>query len=347
MSRQSELVSQWQERLIAAEQFADGTPRFRWLHAARIRLYRFLLRCYGSGQWRSAVEEGRQTAAVTVSDELGPWQGKPAKTAGKIQAVLKSVHSAQDREPQRGPFLAGGIDGSAYVTVTSSGAKIDARKCKEFLQGHGIEARAIFRGRQRIVEVPYADLQRASVLVDANREQLRPVRRLLTLKTTCAMVRHRGTGPTETQLAVVSILILLPLVAACLLVIGTTLLAGGGDIAGAEKAEPTALAGAFLAASLLTMEIALVWGILAQWRLEWLLAARRRYADIGFACLLTMLLLPAGFALLCDFLATSEGGYSLGPLGRVFAAALFAAGVACYLFRRSGRHREGTNLPAD
>jgi hypothetical protein len=356
MVRQTELVSQWQEQLSAAEELADGTPRFRWLHAARVRLYRFLLRCYGSGQWRSAVNDevdplDVEPAAppVAVQDEPTRWHGKPAKTAGKIQAVLKSVHNAQDREPQRGPLLAGGIDGSAYVTVTSSGAKVDARKCKEFLRCHGIEARAIIRGRERIVEVPYADLQTASALVDANREHLRLVRPRLTLKTTFAAVRHKATVPTETQLTVVSILLLLPLFGFCLAVGADTILEGSTYDGVPYSFEPLALTAIVLAAGLLLVGVALVGYVLSSRRLPELSAAvRRRCVAIAFACIVAALFIPAGVWLVYESLASSAGtGLSLETHGRFIAAALIAAGAAYHLFMRSMSRRDATDLPAN
>lgn len=181
MARPQQLVSQWQSRLATAERLAVGTPRFRWLHLARVRLYRFLLSCYGSGQWRTGLHDDQpQPLVVEDAAEFSSATGKPPKAVGKIQAVLKSVQNAQDHPPQSGPWT-DGIDPATFMAVTDNEARINVVRCREFLCQHGLSARILGRGRQRVVVVPYAELATAAALVDANRAKLRMDRKLLAI----------------------------------------------------------------------------------------------------------------------------------------------------------------------
>lgn len=339
MVRQTELVSQWQEQLSAAEEFADGTPRFRWLHAARVRLYRFLLRCYGSGQWRSAVNDEMDpldvepaAAAVATQDEATQWHGKPAKTAGKIQAVLKSVHNAQDREPQRGPLLAGGIDSSALVAVTSAGAKIDVRRCKEFLRAHGIDARVVGHGRERTVEVPYADLHTASALVDANRDRLR-----LVLKTTFAkLLRHESFVPRETQVAIVGLLLLAWMIAISLWIVGATLVHDLGtpyDGIIGQRMSPLSAAGMLMATLLFVAEGTLLCYLCVPRRWPVLSIAMRRHIVAVACCVVVAMIIIVAIAR--PLLSSSLVSHRSFQLAIGFVVVILLIHAADYwLFRR-------------
>lgn len=176
MARPQQLVSQWQSRLATAERLAAGSLRLRWLHLAQARLYRFLLSCYGSGQWRTGLSDDQPRPLIV--DELTEFSsatGKPPKGAGKIQAVLKSVQNAQDHPPEVGPWTEG-IDPNTYMAVTDNESKIDVERCREFLEAQGLRVRIIGRGRQRVVAVPYCQLDAAAALVDRYRNRLRPFR---------------------------------------------------------------------------------------------------------------------------------------------------------------------------
>jgi hypothetical protein len=220
MIHHSELVSQWQERLASAEDLARSTARFRWIHLARVRLYRFLLACYGRGQWRTGATEAEQLPAegVVSQYEASEWSGKPPKTVGAIQSVLKSVHNAQDRAPPVGP-LVDGLDPDTFLAVTSSDARIDVEKCERFLIDRGFHPRVVGRGRRMTVEVPYAELKAAEALVDAHRQMLRPV-----LKTRADKLRQHPVLPEETQMLVVGVMLIAPVVGLAALSMGAALL---------------------------------------------------------------------------------------------------------------------------
>jgi hypothetical protein len=172
MARPQQLVSQWQSRLATAERLAAGSLRLRWLHLVQARLYRFLLSCYGSGQWRTGVSD--EQPRLLVVDELTEFSsttGKPPKGAGKIQAVLKSVQNAQDHPPQMGPWT-DGIGPDTHMAVTDPGEAVDLDRFRLLLWDKGLSARKALRGGRQVVEVPYCELQSAELLLHIHRGRL-------------------------------------------------------------------------------------------------------------------------------------------------------------------------------
>lgn len=272
MIRRSQLVGQWQNRLQAAEQLSAETARFRWFHLARVRLYRFLLSCYGSGQWRSGIEDAdglRRSPPAQDFPALQLLEGKPPKSVGAIQSVLKAVHNAQDHSPPVGP-LVGGLDPQTYMAVTSSDAKIDVERCEQFLLSQGLHARVVGRGRRMTVEVPYAELSRAEVLVDAQRDMLRPV-----LKTSADKLRQNPPFPEETQMLVVGLTLIAPVVGMAAVAIGASVL----NYLPESVSVGWILAGLFLGGFIAVAEISLLWYVVGpRWRKGVTLATRRRIA---------------------------------------------------------------------
>ena len=113
MLSRGKLVQDWRQRLAAAEAEGAEQHRLKWLYRMRVRLYRYLLSCYPQGDWRAdapsiAVDE--TLADVLHGDTTTildcPLDGKPAKTSGKMLAVLKSVSAAQDHPATSGPAAA-------------------------------------------------------------------------------------------------------------------------------------------------------------------------------------------------------------------------------------------------
>ena len=166
------LISDWRERLAAAEA-VDTTAESRpaWLARLQIRLYRFLLSLYGDAEWTTAPP--RRAALKSAADEaLGavvfdssaalPLAGKPPKSLGQIQAVLKSVANAQTQTPPAGP-LTQGLPPESWVTVALAASKHWHRinRVTEMLSKRGIESRLQFHGSRYVLEVHATDFEQA------------------------------------------------------------------------------------------------------------------------------------------------------------------------------------------
>ena len=166
------LISDWRERLAAAEA-VDTTAESRpaWLARLQIRLYRFLLSLYGDAEWtttpprravpKSAADEA--TAAVIFDSSAAlPLAGKPPKSLGQIQAVLKSVANAQTQAPPAGP-LKGGLPPESWVTVALAATKHWHRinHLAESLQRRGVETRLRHHGSRYVLEVHASDFEKA------------------------------------------------------------------------------------------------------------------------------------------------------------------------------------------
>ncbi len=268
MDRRTELVSQWQDRLTSAEQLADGTAQFRWIHLARVRLYRFLLACYGSGLWREDVRENGGLPPATAELDF-PLEGKPPKSAGAIQSVLKAVHTAQDHPPPAGP-LTGGLDPESYMAVTDSNARIDVARCEQFLSDNGFHPRVVGRGRRMTVEVPYCELRQAEALVDGNRQALRPPR----ATTTLAKIWQKHPLPEESQIVLIGLFLIAPVIGLTIFGIGLTVIQNQ-----LVEVAPGALFGLVLGAIFSALLATLLWYVAARrWMTTMSLASRRKTA---------------------------------------------------------------------
>ncbi|MBC7854489.1 MAG: hypothetical protein IAF94_13730, partial [Pirellulaceae bacterium] len=164
MLSRGKLVQDWRQRLAAAEAEGAEQHRLRWVYRMRVRLYWFLLACYPQGDWRA--DEPSISADETLADVVHgdtttildcPLDGKPAKTSGKMQAVLKSVSAAQDYPAESGPLL-GGIAADEWVVAVSVRDRLNMDTCGRLLQRFGISA--VNTGRE--VKVRHCDLEQAT-----------------------------------------------------------------------------------------------------------------------------------------------------------------------------------------
>ena len=117
MDRRVEIVSQWRARLASAESLAAESPRLRWIHLARVRLYRFLLSCYSSGQWREDAAQG--LGAIVYADGrklMGQWRD------GGLEGL--GTGALPDGQKYEGEWRTGRRDG--YGALTAADGKVQA-----------------------------------------------------------------------------------------------------------------------------------------------------------------------------------------------------------------------------
>jgi len=145
----------------------------------RVRLYRFLLACYGSGDWQADEETlaeddeaPQSSSAMPLVEQGGPWEGKPPKAGDSIRTTLEQIHAANEGAASADSItVAGGQP--TWVAATAQSAGISPRRCCSLLRGRGTQARLVQRGDDVIVEVPRDDLDEALRLIDQRREYLR------------------------------------------------------------------------------------------------------------------------------------------------------------------------------
>jgi hypothetical protein len=134
----------------------------------RVRLYRFLLRCYGKANWRTSPAPRHCEGVVFDQPEVRFLHGKPAKSAGKIQAVLKSVANAHE------PIESGRFTREAaqsFVPIAIESPNIDTLGVFAALNREGIESRHVVRDGKDVVEVRATDFYRAQWLLDCYHSQ--------------------------------------------------------------------------------------------------------------------------------------------------------------------------------
>ena len=156
------LVADWRQQLHAAQDALAAAPNQAWLALMRVRLYRFLLRCYGKANWRTSPAPRTRDEVVFDRPEVRFLHGKPAKTPGKIQAVLKTVAGAHAPiEPGRFTREAA----RSFVPIAVESPQIDTLRVFAALRCEGIEARHVVHEGKDVVEVRATDFYRAQWLL--------------------------------------------------------------------------------------------------------------------------------------------------------------------------------------
>jgi len=172
-----QLISDWRQELTAAEESAAASPRLVWLARMKVRLYRFLLACYGGSDWQpppatetvSQIDSSSQ--AVFDSAQAAELAGKPAKSEIEIRSVLTAVAKAQDDPHAPGP-LAGGLDHDSWVVVAAASSKLKLGQSLRLLWAAGLHPRACYRGDDRMIEVPACERREAFEVIEQNRHRV-------------------------------------------------------------------------------------------------------------------------------------------------------------------------------
>ena len=172
-----QLISDWRQELTAAEASAAASPRLAWLARMKVRLYRFLLACYGGSDWQPPATEtisqiGSSSQAVFDSAQAAELAGKPAKSEVEIRSVLTAVAKAQDDPHAPGP-LAGGLDHDSWVVVAAASSKLKLGQSLRLLWAAGLHPRACYRGDDRMIEVPACERHEAFEVIEQNRYRVR------------------------------------------------------------------------------------------------------------------------------------------------------------------------------
>ena len=171
----NELISDWREELAAAGGSAKQPQRPAWIARMRVRLYRFLLACYGDGGWtadepQEFVALGDATVSASGAAER-PLTGKPAKSLGQIRSVLQAVAGAQGAALAPGP-LTQGLPPESWVVVAAASSKLRTGRCYELLRARGLHVRVSDRGDDQMVEVPACERQEAFEIIERNRSRI-------------------------------------------------------------------------------------------------------------------------------------------------------------------------------
>jgi hypothetical protein len=170
-----QLISDWRQELSAAEDSAAASPRLAWLARMKVRLYRFLLACYGGSDWQPPAtddsQNGSSSKAVFDSARAAELAGKPARSGVEIRSVLTAVANAQDDPHAPGP-LAGGLDHDSWVVVAAASSKLKTGQCLKLLWKAGLHPRASYRGDDRMIEVPACERHEAFEVIEQNRHRV-------------------------------------------------------------------------------------------------------------------------------------------------------------------------------
>ncbi len=158
------LIAHWRHELHAAQDAVALSPQEAWLARMRWRLYRFLLACYAKSPWTTTPRSPDESETVVFDQPEAEFlHGKPAKSAGKIQAVLKSVAGAQPpHEPGSAAVCAGQ---HSYLPLAIESKTCDTLRLFAVLKDEGVAVRHVVRDCRDVVEVAATDFHRARWLM--------------------------------------------------------------------------------------------------------------------------------------------------------------------------------------
>jgi hypothetical protein len=158
------LVADWRQRLHAAEALLVESPRYAWLGQMRVRLYRFLLACYGKQPWQTTPRIVSTESVVFDVPDAALLHGKPARSVAKIQSVLKSVAGSHDTAVETGPWMKG-LDADSWVIVATRESNIDPDRLQRLFDWLGIASHRRVYGADEAVEVALVDHACARAIV--------------------------------------------------------------------------------------------------------------------------------------------------------------------------------------
>ncbi|MDA1052217.1 MAG: hypothetical protein O3C40_17305 [Planctomycetota bacterium] len=171
MDTRQHLVEEWKAKLEASSQPpAENGERFAWVRQIYARIYRFLVSCYGEGEWRGADDdpslngELRSTASRMPFVECVPTSnGLLPKSPERIRAALESIHGSNPGIATPGTMV--GVEDDTWIVVAARKRPKSARAVHRRLVACGIEARLLGRTTDMAVLVRHEDFQRALAAV--------------------------------------------------------------------------------------------------------------------------------------------------------------------------------------
>jgi len=160
-----------------------------------------LLSLYGDAGWNAAPSspvDDSTTSVIIDSPDVLPLAGKPAKSEGKIRAVLKSVANSQDNRCPPGIFdgcrppAAGAsewpedslvrrvlVATDDWRLVASEEWNLDVHECRLFLEAKGLHPRLTNCCGHDVLEVVGDEHPKAHRLILQNRDKLQLLPRAL------------------------------------------------------------------------------------------------------------------------------------------------------------------------
>lgn len=173
MDTRLQLVEEWKAKLEANSHPPDENgERFAWIRQVYTRIYRFLISCYGEGEWRadddasSLNTDSWSTASrMPFVEEVSTSDGLLPKSPERIRAALESIHGHNPGIATPGTTV--GVEEDTWVVAAAQKKAKFARTIRRRLVACGIEARLLNRTTDIAVVVRYKDFQEAVTVVQA------------------------------------------------------------------------------------------------------------------------------------------------------------------------------------
>ena len=171
MDTRQQLVEDWKSKLAASSQSpVERGERFAWVRQVYARIYRFLVSCYGEGEWRGAGDDSSLNADSQSTASRMPFvecvptsDGLLPKSPERIRAALESIHGSNSGIATPGTMT--GVSDDAWVVVAAQRYVKDARSVRRYLAASRIESRLQRRATDTAILVRYRDFEAACVRV--------------------------------------------------------------------------------------------------------------------------------------------------------------------------------------
>jgi hypothetical protein len=167
MDTRQQLVEDWKAKLAASSQPpTECGARFAWVRQVYARIYRFLVSCYGEGEWRGAGDDSSLNADSQSTASRMPFvecvptsDGLLPKSRERIRAALESIHGSNPGIATPGTMT--GVSDDAWVVVAARKHLKSARAVHRRLMICGIKAHLQNRTTDTAIVVRYGEFDQA------------------------------------------------------------------------------------------------------------------------------------------------------------------------------------------
>ena len=197
MTTRRQLLQRWEAGLHTNAETVDASSRFHWVRRAYVRIYRFLISRYGSGQWRVDSATGGEapvevaTSPMPFVDNTGETTGCEPKSGEQIRDKLAAIRDANDNPRPLG--TATKLTSSDWVALASTKDRKTADRIRCNLIANGLRAVTTKRTTDYSIQVRYGDFDEGLLVLQRGRWRAEPTKiRSFRLTRTTGLSPPRG-----------------------------------------------------------------------------------------------------------------------------------------------------------
>lgn len=166
MTTRQQLLQRWESGLETNAGPVDENSRFDWMRRVYVRIYRFLISRYASGEWRADSTDGASEDEVQFAASPMPFVDNTAEVTGlepksqeQIRGKLTAIRDAN--EARQVPGGRQRLSIKSWVPIAAGKDRKTVRRIHLKLAACGFSVRTECRTTDYCVEVRYGDFEDA------------------------------------------------------------------------------------------------------------------------------------------------------------------------------------------